>query len=648
MPEDCQSGLCGGGGPLTCQPSCTDGIQNQGETAIDCGGPNCGGCEDGLACSDASDCLGGICDTPLCTTPPNCQWIIDNGWSATDGTFMIDPDGAGGVDRFPAYCDMNTDNGGWTLVLNYLHQGGTSPMLEVRTDSLPLQGATTLGADESASSTWGHAGNVMMALLGGSELRWYGLSGAHARVLHFKTQDSACINYLETGTGDCYGLTDNAQTLQDHTAMLPMMSGYEMDQGDQAMTYFPFSDSLITTWGIGADGDWAMDDPPMVGAVNNTLHQVWVRHIPTCTDGLENQDETDIDCGGATCGPCAEGDACDANTDCISGVCEGLICQPAYDTILIATQILANVEGYMAYKEFCVQGATAYTVGPQSWTLNCGTGLATSYDYSGINGNITDITLESLSSADPDIPINRAAMSTLPFISPFRVQSEEYVQTGPDGSMYIDDPVYATVKLDRIYHVLGNRRPTTDLASLAGNYVGRIDASRYYAGVEPFGRPLTGYVKFTLDGLGNISDLYVDALFQGPATLMVEMGTGTVAANGTFDMTAYAMAFMPNGSPVLDLTITGAVFHDDWIGGVLGAGETDDEWGEGVIGSWRAWNESLCSDGQLSGDETDTDCGGACARADQATYGCDVFKGCIDDWDCLSGLGCITGQCSPM
>jgi hypothetical protein len=27
-----------------CGPTCSDGIQNQSETGIDCGGPNCGGC----------------------------------------------------------------------------------------------------------------------------------------------------------------------------------------------------------------------------------------------------------------------------------------------------------------------------------------------------------------------------------------------------------------------------------------------------------------------------------------------------------------------------------------------------------------------------------------------------------------------------
>jgi hypothetical protein len=53
----------------------------------------------------------------------------------------------------------------------------------------------------------------------------------------------------------------------------------------------------LGTWGCGDDGNPA-----------------------SCTDGAQNQDETDIDCGGS-CGGCAIGDGCLAPTDCASGFC---------------------------------------------------------------------------------------------------------------------------------------------------------------------------------------------------------------------------------------------------------------------------------------------------------------------------------------
>jgi len=40
--------------------------------------------------------------------------------------------------------------------------------------------------------------------------------------------------------------------------------------------------------------------------------------IPTCDDGIQNQDETDIDCGGQFCKPCGDGQKCRLDTDCIN------------------------------------------------------------------------------------------------------------------------------------------------------------------------------------------------------------------------------------------------------------------------------------------------------------------------------------------
>jgi hypothetical protein len=49
----------------------------------------------------------------------------------------------------------------------------------------------------------------------------------------------------------------------------------------------------------------------------------------TCVDGIQNQDETDVDCGGTICPTCTPGDSCLVGTDCDSSVCTGLICQAA-------------------------------------------------------------------------------------------------------------------------------------------------------------------------------------------------------------------------------------------------------------------------------------------------------------------------------
>src|SRR5688572_17453243 len=52
---------------------------------------------------------------------------------------------------------------------------------------------------------------------------------------------------------------------------------------------------------------------------------------PTCVDGVENGDETDLDCGGS-CAPgrrCGDGLGCGGGGDCQSGVCTGQVCAAA-------------------------------------------------------------------------------------------------------------------------------------------------------------------------------------------------------------------------------------------------------------------------------------------------------------------------------
>jgi hypothetical protein len=46
----------------------------------------------------------------------------------------------------------------------------------------------------------------------------------------------------------------------------------------------------------------------------------------SCSNGVKDGDETDVDCGGATCPVCANGDACTTGADCASRVCSANAC----------------------------------------------------------------------------------------------------------------------------------------------------------------------------------------------------------------------------------------------------------------------------------------------------------------------------------
>lgn len=78
MNGDCASFNCMGGICQPAVPSCSDGILNQGETDDDCGGPNCPGCDEGQNCVVNSDCMDNNCQAGICQQAPSCFDGIQN------------------------------------------------------------------------------------------------------------------------------------------------------------------------------------------------------------------------------------------------------------------------------------------------------------------------------------------------------------------------------------------------------------------------------------------------------------------------------------------------------------------------------------------------------------------------------------------
>ncbi len=195
------------------------------------------------------------------------------------GVYTIDLDGEGSLPSTSCYCDMDTDGGGWTLVLNYLHKGGTDPLLKTFSSSLPLLGSTSLGTDESSSATnWGHVTPAYLKSFAFTELRFFGSTSIHSRIIHFKTSHVNTINYFKNGTGSMSGINTSYTLFSDHSAFLPNSArDYFTNEGNLAMTNFPFWLSGTYHWGIkGHNYRWEVDDFNNSSS-HNTHHQIWIR-----------------------------------------------------------------------------------------------------------------------------------------------------------------------------------------------------------------------------------------------------------------------------------------------------------------------------------------------------------------------------------
>lgn len=214
---------------------------------------------------------------------PNCEYAIKSCAAlpagSPSGVYFIDPDGAAitadDLKPFEASCDMESVGGGWTLVLNYVHKADTNPDVAPRVKFLPTLWGDKLGEDGTAdpqawARSWGHAAPALFSKLAPNELRFYGITSAHERVLHFTTDDAGCMGYFATGVGTCIGVAsrhtavNTGPSAQWHTAFLPKIaSGAFTGQGERAMTEIPFYLLRTNHWAIRGEGRrWEVDNTP--------------------------------------------------------------------------------------------------------------------------------------------------------------------------------------------------------------------------------------------------------------------------------------------------------------------------------------------------------------------------------------------------
>ncbi|MCO6487981.1 MAG: T9SS type A sorting domain-containing protein [Phaeodactylibacter sp.] len=243
----------GGGGP-----TCDDGIQNGGETGVDCGGPDCPACP---TCSDGvqnGNETGVDCGGPDCPACATCSDGVQNG-----NETGVD---CGGPDcPACATCTDGIQNGDETGV----DCGGSCPPCS---GGCQENGATlTIVLDNYPEETsWEvrDAGNNIVAS-GGT----YGANPDGSTVVEELCLPDGCYDFIiydSYGDGICCAYGSGSYSLTDDSDGSTLASGGS------------FGSSETTNFCVG-------------GATG-----------PTCTDGIQNGDETGVDCGGS-CPPCGGG-----------------------------------------------------------------------------------------------------------------------------------------------------------------------------------------------------------------------------------------------------------------------------------------------------------------------------------------------------
>jgi hypothetical protein len=212
-------------GPATCD----DGIQNQDETGVDCGGtscPACPTCDDGMMNGDETgvDCGGSDCAPCPC---------LDNGVTLTIN-----------LDNYPEETSWIIRNSGGATVVS----GGT-----------------------------------------------YGSQPDGSTVVELACLPDGCYDFVifdAYGDGICCGYGSGSYVLTDDSNGATLVSGGS------------FGSSETTNFCVGGNGPTCTDGIQNGNETDVDCGGPDCPACPTCNDGIQNGGETDVDCGGPDCPAC--------------------------------------------------------------------------------------------------------------------------------------------------------------------------------------------------------------------------------------------------------------------------------------------------------------------------------------------------------
>ena len=150
---------------------------------------------------------------------------------------------------------------------------------------------------------------------------------------------------------------------------------------------------------------------------------------PKCGDGVQNADESDVDCGGACGANCPTGGVCAENSDCASSDCESGVCHGTVSFDETDDDNSAGV-GQELFDVACpavtvvVDGAAA-----TGGTLDLDGGLLHWRHNVEQSPGLASLTLSGLAS-DSEVTLSFSSFNTSESLGGFNIAPDAYIQTG--------------------------------------------------------------------------------------------------------------------------------------------------------------------------------------------------------------------------
>lgn len=284
--DDGETGVdCGGPDCAPCQTKqyCSNGVQDRDETGVDCGGPNCAPCNNGteppenstITCSADEDCASNNCVDGVCQAPTCSDGVKNQFETAVD---------CGGPN-----CEACEAEAGKAC-----SDGSDCPGPEFACQT--VQGTQQCVETPASCSNGEQNGAETGVDCGGPACQGCSIGGQ-------------CQSNQDCQSGLC----------KNNTCKAPSCSDGVKNQGEGDVD----CGQVCTTEKLCDIGDTC--DTGADCTSKNCNDDTGICEAASCTNDKQDGDETDVDCGGATCVDqgytCSNDERCERDADCATGFC---------------------------------------------------------------------------------------------------------------------------------------------------------------------------------------------------------------------------------------------------------------------------------------------------------------------------------------